>query len=152
MSGSEHGTFVLWLAGPGDLARVLAADVFDGPAKADWTARFLGVAAPDPRSILVLAELDGAVVGFATGAVMDHPDKAPQLFLQELGVTEAAQRRGIGRALVARIRAEGRARGCTVTWVLTEDDNTPARATYRAAGGEETTGVVMFEWDEGEAE
>jgi ribosomal protein S18 acetylase RimI-like enzyme len=143
---------ILRIAGPGDVARVLAADVFDHPARLAFTARFLGTRLPDPRSILVLAERDGQIVGFASGTVLDHPDKPPELFLQELGVNAAAQGRGIGRALVARIRAEGRARGCRVTWVLTEDDNAAARATYRAAGGEEATGVVLFEWDEGGGE
>jgi hypothetical protein len=34
---------------------------------------------------------------------------------------------------------------------LTEADNLAARAVYAAAGGQETTGVVMVEWDETEA-
>ncbi len=87
-------------------------------------------------------------MGFASATVIDHPDKPTALFINELGVNEAAQRRGIGRALVHAIRAEGRARACRQAWVLTEEDNHPARALYRAAGGEETTGVVMHDWDE----
>jgi GNAT superfamily N-acetyltransferase len=145
---SDGSELILRLAAPGDAGLVLSADVFDGPARAGFTARFLGAPDPDPRCILLLAELGGQVVGFASGAVLDHPDKAPQLFLMELGVNDSAQGKGIGRALVARMRAEGRTRGCSVTWTLTEADNAPARATYRAAGGEETMGVVMYEWDE----
>lgn len=137
------------LAGPSDAADVLDADVFDDPANALATAGFLGApGAPDPRNILVLAEMDGRIVGFASGTVLDHPDKPRNLFVQELGVNEEAQRRGIARALLAALRTEGRARGCSVTWVLTEDDNHAARATYAATGGEETTGVVMYEWTE----
>jgi ribosomal protein S18 acetylase RimI-like enzyme len=137
------------LAGPSDAADVLAADVFDDPANALATAGFLGApGAPDPRNILVLAEMDGRIVGFASGTVLDHPDKPRNLFVQELGVNEEAQRRGIARALMAALRTEGRARGCSATWVLTEDDNHAARATYAATGGEETTGVVMYEWTE----
>jgi ribosomal protein S18 acetylase RimI-like enzyme len=139
----------LRLARPGDLADLLAADVFDGPATALAAERFLGLpGAADPRNILVLAEMDGRLVGFASGTVLDHPDKPRNLFVQELGVNEEAQRRGIAQALLAVLRAEGRARGCEATWVLTEDDNMPARATYAAAGGSETTGVVMYEWPE----
>jgi ribosomal protein S18 acetylase RimI-like enzyme len=68
--------------------------------------------------------------------------------LQEVGVNENVQRQGIGRALVLALRDEGRGLGCTSAWVLTEADNTPARALYSGTGGVETTGVVMVEWKE----
>lgn len=139
----------LRLAGPGDRDLVLAADVFDGSADAGFTDRFLGVPdAPDPRSILILAESGGQVVGFASGLVQDHPDKPPSLFISELGVNEAARRQGIGLALVQAIRAEGRKRGCASSWVLTEGDNAVARALYRAAAGRQTEAVTMYDWDE----
>jgi ribosomal protein S18 acetylase RimI-like enzyme len=147
--GEKMPDWTIHLAGPGDAPDVLAADVFDDPADAAATARFLGTPeAPDPRNILVLARMGGRVVGFASGTVLDHPDKPRNLFVQELGVNEEAQGRGIARALLAALRAEGRARGCMVAWVLTEGDNLPARATYAATGGNETTGVVMYEWHE----
>jgi GNAT superfamily N-acetyltransferase len=137
------------LARPEDAPEVLSADVFDGPAHAVATAQFLGTPGEaESRNILVLAEMDGRIVGFASGTVLDHPDKARNLFVQELGVNEEAQRRGIARALLAALRAEGRVRGCRVSWVLTEDGNTAARSTYASTGGKETTGVVMYEWDE----
>jgi ribosomal protein S18 acetylase RimI-like enzyme len=135
--------------GPDDAAAVLAADVFDGPATPEGTGRFLGQAgAADPRNILMVAELAGQIVGFASGTVLDHPDKPPNLFVQEVGVNDAAQRQGIGRALVVALRAEGRKAGCAASWVLTEVDNGPARALYTSTGGVETLGVVMVEWDE----
>jgi ribosomal protein S18 acetylase RimI-like enzyme len=141
--------WTIHLARPSDAAEVLAADVFDHAADAAATARFLGLmGAEDPRNILFLARLEGRVVGFASGTVLDHPDKPRNLFVQELGVNEDARRRGIARGLLAALRAEGRARGCKVTWVLTEGDNEVARAAYAAAGGTETTDVVMVEWDE----
>jgi GNAT superfamily N-acetyltransferase len=141
--------WTIQLASPESAPDVLAADVFDDPAEALATARFLGSpGAADPRNILVLARLDGRVVGFASGTVLDHPDKPRNLFVQELGVNDDLQRRGIARALLAALRAEGRARGCKVTWVLTEGDNAAARATYAVTGGAETTDVVMYEWEE----
>jgi ribosomal protein S18 acetylase RimI-like enzyme len=137
------------LAGPGDHPLILDADVFDDPATAAGTLAFLGSAgAPDPRNILAIAERGGRVVGFASGTVLDHPDKPRNLYMQELGVNEDARRLGIARALIAALRAEGRRRGCRQSWVLTEDDNPVARATYTATGGEETAGVVMYDWDE----
>jgi GNAT superfamily N-acetyltransferase len=134
-------------AGPVDEAAILAADVFDGPATHAGTARFLD-AGKDARDILMLAEIAGRIVGFASGTVLYHPDKAPQLFVQEVGVNEDAQRQGIARALVHAIRAEGRKQGCTSAWVLTDAENLAARALYVKAGGAETTGVVMVEWEE----
>jgi GNAT superfamily N-acetyltransferase len=140
--------WTIHLAGPGDAPDVLAADVFDDPADAAATARFLGTPeAPDPRNILVLARMGGRVVGFASGTVLDHPDKPRNLFVQELGVNEEVLRRGIARALLAALRAEGRMQGCKVTWVLTEHGNLPARVTYAGTDAEETTGVVMYGWD-----
>lgn len=137
------------LAGPEDAAAVLAADVFDGPAVAQAVTDFLGTTvASDPRNILMLAEVAGRAVGFASATVLDHPDKPRALYVQELGVNEEARRQGIARALIAAIREEGRRRGCAATWVLTEAGNAAARATYAAAGGRAETGIVMVEWDE----
>lgn len=141
--------FQIWRAGPGDVARVMAAAVFDEPANAPATARFLGtVGLAASCNILLMADLDGKAVGFVSGTIMDHPDKPRGLFVQKLGVNETAQRRGIARTLLAALRAEGRAQGCTVTWLLTEADNAAARATYTATGAQETAGVVMYEWTE----
>ncbi len=140
------------LARPEYAVAVLAADVFDGPATAAGTRRFLGTpGTADQRNILMIAEQAGRIVGFASGTVTDHPDKPPSLFVQEVGVNEDAQRLGIGRALILALRAEGRNRGRRSSWVLTGPDNTAARALYNTTGGVETPGVVMVEWDEGDA-
>jgi ribosomal protein S18 acetylase RimI-like enzyme len=136
-------------AGPLDLELILQADVFDGPARRNWAMRALGPEdEPDPRNLLILAILEGEVVGFASGTVIDHPDKPTTLFINELGVNAPAQRQGIGRALFLAIRSEGRARGCQTSWVTTEGDNTAARALYLAAGGAETPDIVTYDWDE----
>lgn len=135
--------------GPEDAAALLQTDVFDAPSTPEGCARFLGQPeAARPDNILMVAEQAGRIVGFASGTVLDHPDKPPSLFVQEVGVNPDAQREGIGRALVLALRAEGRLQGCTTAWVLTEPDNTPARALYTGTGGVETVGVVLVEWDE----
>lgn len=142
-------TWTIRRIGPDEADLILGADVFDGPATIAATTRFLGSpGAADARTVLVVAEQAGRVVGFASGTVLDHPDKPRNLFVQEVGVNEEAQRQGIGRALVLALRDEGRKLGCAATWVLTEPDNAPARALYRGTGGVETVGVVMVEWAE----
>jgi ribosomal protein S18 acetylase RimI-like enzyme len=57
------------------------------------------------------------------------------MFLYELGVDEAHRGRGIGRGLVAALADLAREAGCDGMWLLTDDDNAAALATYRAAGG-----------------
>lgn len=138
-----HTDLIIRCLGPGDAGLLADADVFDGPVRPDWLAGFLA----DPAHLIVVAILQDRVVGFASGVVLHHPDKAPSLFILELGVNEGAQRRGIATALVAAIRAEGRDRGCDAAWVMTEGDNAPARALYRRLGARETPEVVMFDWN-----
>ena len=118
--------------GAGDLA-VLDADMFDGPV----IARYAEAALTNPNHHLVVA-LDGArVVGFASGVHYTQPDKAPVLFVDEVGTADAYQRRGIATALVRALLDHGRSLGCTEAWLLTEADNAPARAFYAAIGGTE---------------
>ena len=40
-----------------------------------------------------------------------------------------------------------RARGCKGIWLATETDNIAARALYRRLGADETTGIVVYDWD-----
>ena len=133
------------LLGPGDgavLERV-AADVFDDPVDPSWSGEFLA----DPRHHLAVAIDGGLVVGMASGVHYVHPDKAPELWVNEVGVAATHRQRGIGKRLLAALFARGRELGCGAAWVLTEIDNGEARALYAAAGGRETTErPVMFEF------
>ncbi len=68
------------------------------------------------------------------------------MFLYELAVDERARRRGIGRALVERLATLARAQGCYGMWVLTDDTNEAARATYEGTGALPQTGQVVEVW------
>lgn len=131
-----------WL-GPDDDAVLdrVAPDVFDDPIAPRWTRAFLD----DPRHHLVVALDDGVVVGMASGVDYVHPDKAPQLWINEVGVAASHHRRGIGRRLVDALVARGRALGCTYVWVGTEEDNVAARALYERAGGAPEP-FVLYGW------
>src|SRR3954471_17720762 len=74
----------------------VASDVFDQPVSARLTEEFLS----DPRHHLAVALVDGEVVGMASAVHYVHPDKRPQLFINEVGVTPAHRGRGIARALL----------------------------------------------------
>ena len=134
------------LLGPDDapLLTDVADDVFDHALDPIWTAEFLR----DPRHHMVVARDGSLVVGFASGVHYVHPDKPPELWINEVGVAGTHRRRGLGRALVEALTAHGRALGCVSAWVLTEQDNAPALALYRSAGGHRTTpDPVLFEMD-----
>lgn len=128
---------------PGDDGLVAAASrLFDGPARADATARFL---ADDTHHLLIAYE-DEHAVGFVTGVEVTHPDKGTEMFLYELAVDEPFRRQGIGRALVERLAALAGAAGCYGMWVLTDEDNEAARATYEGTGGVPETRQVVEVW------
>lgn len=117
---------------PGDEALVAAAGaLFDEPPIAEETRRFLA----DPLHYLLIAYVDDAPAGFVSGTRVFHPDHAPEMFLNELGVDEAYRRLGIGRALTRELARLAREAGCSEMWVLTSPGNTAAMNTYRSAGG-----------------
>jgi ribosomal protein S18 acetylase RimI-like enzyme len=128
---------------PGDDGLVAAAShLFDGPATPEATARFLGEAG---HHLLIAYEAEEAV-GFVTGVEVTHPDKGTEMFLYELAVDEPFRGRGIGRALVEQLAALAREAGCYGMWVITDDDNRIARATYEGAGSVPQTDQVVEVW------
>ena len=125
------------------LGRV-ADGVFDGPVRQDRARAFLN----DPSHLIAVAVAEGTVVGMATGVVYLHPDKPPQLWVNEVGTGDDWLRRGVATRTLRALLDEGERRGCRYAWLGTEAGNGPARALYRALGGEETEGIVTFEWGE----
>ena len=129
-------TIEIRLLGPEDGALLshVAAGVFDGPVDPRRSAEFLD----DARHHLAAAVDEGLVVGIASGVHYVHPDKAPELWINEVGVAPTHQARGIATRLLRALFAHARALGCTEAWVLTERTNTAARRLYAAVGGAET--------------
>ena len=115
----------------GHLLGRVANDVFDNAVDPRWCAEFFA----DPRHHIAVA-LDGdVVVGMATGVHYVHPDKPPELWINEVGVAPTHEGRGLGRRLVATLIDHGVSLGCREAWVLTSPSNEPAQRMYRAAGG-----------------
>ncbi len=100
------------------------------------------LAAPRPPFECLLAEVDGAAVGFA----LFFPTYStwlgrPGLWLEDLFVLEAHRRRGIGRALLRRVAQLALERGCgRFEWSVL-DWNTGARDFYRGLGA-----VALDDW------
>lgn len=122
---------------------VAAEHLLDGPAVPEAAERFVA----DPLHHMLIAYVDGRPAGMVTGVEMTHPDKGTEMFLYELGVDEAYRRRGIGSALAAELARFARDRGCYFQWVLVDDDNEAALATYRRAGTTEESPQTMLGWD-----
>ena len=116
----------------------VAADVFDHAVHPVWTRRFFREA----NHHLVVALDDGVVVGMITAVDYVHPDKAPQLWINEVGVATEYRRRGIARRMLDRMLAHGRELGCTEAWLGTEEANDAARGLYRSAGGSEESFIL----------
>jgi ribosomal protein S18 acetylase RimI-like enzyme len=111
----------------------VAAEVFDKPIEAALTREFL----EDPRHHIAVAIDGGLVVGFASGIHYIHPDKAPELWVNEVAVAPTHRRRGLGTAVLKALLAVGQAHTCTVAWVLTYRNNAAAMALYSSVGGAE---------------
>ncbi|HEV7990355.1 MAG TPA: GNAT family N-acetyltransferase [Gemmatimonadaceae bacterium] len=112
------------------LGRV-ARGVFDNDIDPELTAEFLA----DPRHHLAVVIEDGVVVGMASGVHYVHPDKPPQLFINEVGVAPTHQGRGFGRQLVELLVRLATDLRCTEAWVLTDQSNMVAKRLYEGAGG-----------------
>ena len=120
------------LLGPRDIDILdrCADDVFDKTISRRFAAEFLG----DARHHVVVAIEDNVVIGMATGVHYVHPDKAPQLFINEVGVASSHRGRGIGRELLDKLVHRAVELGCTEAWVLTDRENIAARRLYESAG------------------
>ena len=121
----------------------VAPGVFDHPISPEWSAEFFA----DPRHHLVVALESRIVVGFASGVHYLHPDKPPELWINEVGVAPSHRRRGIGRRILAVLLEHGARLGCVQAWVLTSPTNAAARQLYGSAGGQEAEDLsVMVEF------
>jgi ribosomal protein S18 acetylase RimI-like enzyme len=82
-----------------------------------------------------LASTEAGVVGFATaGTIYDAPRHADILMLLDPCVAPEARRRGIARALMAALAAEGRRRGAAAICWGVDVGHEEARLFYRSTG------------------
>jgi aminoglycoside 6'-N-acetyltransferase I len=140
-AGGGSEVIVVRVLGPGD-DRVLdqvAPGVFDDAVDARLAAEFLS----DPRHHLAVA-LDGmTVVGMASAVHYVHPDKPPELWINEVGVAESHWRRGIGRDLMRALLERGRELGCGQAWVATDAANLGAQRLYSSVGGVPEEAIIF---------
>ncbi len=102
---------------------------------------------PSPWSVLRVAEIDGVVAGFITASpAYDSARAAGCYIIVDLYVRPDYRRRGIARALMAAIAAEGRRQGAGCLWWGVDDGDDEASAFYTALGAaveEHFTGRIL---------
>ena len=116
--------------------------MFDNAVDAQLALEFLS----DSRHHLAVALSEaGVVVGMASAVHYVHPDKPPQMFINEVGVSQAHEGQGLGKRLVAALLDRAARLGCTEAWTATEPDNARAQALYTRSGGiKDPTPFVMY--------
>ncbi|MET3663958.1 GNAT family N-acetyltransferase [Caulobacter sp. 1776] len=123
------------------LLETIAEDVFD----ADIDARRLATYLESPGHLMVVAVRGNQVIGQVAAYVHGHPDRAPDLYIDNLGVAPPFQRRGVARRLVEEVLAWGKTLGCDQAWIVTDTENTAARALYEGLGAAAEP-IVMFSY------
>lgn len=100
-----------------------------------------------PEAVMFVVADDSGACGCVYGHELAHPSGERTMLLYSLDVAEHVRRRGYGAALVKAFVGHARDIGCTEVWVLTDDGNPAALATYSTAGGQrDPAGQVMFVW------
>ncbi len=109
------------------------------PAAAEAVARRVERLRASEADRLVVAELDGALVGLAglhISLSVEYDEPAAKL--SAIVVDERHRRRGIGEALVAAMETEARRRGCRLIFLTTAESRETAHTFYQGIGFEET--------------
>jgi ribosomal protein S18 acetylase RimI-like enzyme len=88
-----------------------------------------------PGSLAFVSELDGVVSGVISAHLdVDYFTKHPRLYIDTLAVADAAEGRGVGRALMAFIEGKGRELGCREVVLDVFANNERARMFYERCG------------------
>ncbi len=111
------------------------------------TPELLGEAlfGPAPLAAALLAEIDGAAVGYAMWfRKFSSFAGRSALFLEDIYVDPAARGRGVGRAIFQHLARRALAEGCArMEWVVL-DWNAPSIAFYRGLGAKPVPGWTTY--------
>ncbi|HEV2530621.1 GNAT family N-acetyltransferase [Phenylobacterium sp.] len=132
--------------GAGD--EMLLAEAVGMIEEADLTPQRAAAHLADPDLVNVVAIADGGIVGFVYGHVLRRFE-AVSFFIYSVDVAETHRRRGVGRAMLERLKALAPERGWDEMFVFTNRSNPAAMRLYASAGGVSPPpdDVVMFDFD-----
>ena len=117
-------------------------DVFDYPIKTEYLAPFL---ASSTHHLVVAINESQVIVGFVTFVDLFHPDKATQVFVNELNVHEDYHRQGIGSALMNHVFDYAKDHAYYV-WVATEMENEAADKFYQQLKPHSRQDSYFYDW------
>jgi acetyltransferase len=87
----------------------------------------------EPGRVIVVAEVDGELVGMAHVVPSGAANAPHRAEIQRVAVAAAHRGTGVGRRLMAAVEEEARGRGLTLLW-LTTHDGADAAAFYESVG------------------
>jgi len=101
-------------------------------------AKTLAALAEDPDHAILVARINGECVGTATGVICHglYGGYDTYMVVEDMAVDQAHRRKGIASALLERLEAIARERGCNQVVLLTESVRSDAVALYQANGFE----------------
>jgi aminoglycoside 3-N-acetyltransferase I len=101
------------------------------------------------REFWAIAAFDGDVLvgGLTAHALPMTRNEQTELFIYDIAVQPAQQRRGIGRRLIESLLASSRDEGIRVAFVPADNEDQHALDFYRAVGGEPAD-VTIFTFDD----
>jgi GNAT superfamily N-acetyltransferase len=115
-----------------------AINSLDGtPPPVTMTAAHVGqhLLGPHPWSLLRVAEIEDVIAGFITASPAYDSERAAGCYIVvDLYVRPDFRRRGIARALMAALAAEGRRNGAGCLWWGVDDGDDEATAFYISLG------------------
>lgn len=121
----------------------IAIDVFDEEISGPLLSNYLNA----PGHGLFIALAGNLVVGHARGVVHHQPDARSELFIDNLGVSPAYQRKGIAKKLVKKLCDWAKGEGCKGVWVAAETPNQQAVDFYMSIGMKEDCDARVFSKD-----
>ncbi|WP_327206691.1 GNAT family N-acetyltransferase [Rhizobium beringeri] len=118
-----------------------AEEVFDQEINAQRLATYL----KSSGHLMIIAVCEKQVIGQIAAYVHSHPDRASDVYIDNLGVAPPFQRRGVARRLLDEVLAWGKTLDCDQAWIVTDTENNAARALYEGRGAAAEP-IVMFSY------
>ena len=118
----------------------VAEGVFDKTVQPEFVDAYV----ENRMNWLVVAVVDGLVVGQCMAVVMQTPDKGSEIFLNEIGTGEEWRRKGIADSLMTALFQRADETGIGEIWLGTEPDNKPARGLYKKHAATEEDAVIYY--------
>ncbi|MBY5348482.1 GNAT family N-acetyltransferase [Rhizobium leguminosarum] len=123
------------------LLESIAEEVFDQEINAQRLATYL----KSSGHLMIIAVCENQIIGQIAAYVHNHPDRASDVYIDNLGVAPPFQRRGVARRLLDEVLAWGKTLNCDQAWIVTDTENNAARAVYEGRGAAAEP-IVMFSY------